>query len=109
MDNLFICNSATGENAWAPTGDEQIPSKGPTPDDLDQDTRLEFMESINTTVLFDAADVEELKNIRNKKIKRSNEKLPTRSRNIMKGKSPIVWIPSQRWPKPWWLSVNREP
>lgn len=85
MDNLFIGKSATGENAWASTRDKTIPSEGPTLDDLDQDTGSKFVESFNLTMLSDPVDVEELKNIRNEKIERSNKKLSTHSRNTMKG------------------------
>lgn len=100
LDNLFIDNSATKENAWAPTGDNPIPYEGPMPDDLDQDTHTEFMESFNTSVLSDAADVDELKHIRSSKLKRSTEKLPTHSRSTMKGETSNVLSYSQRWPKP---------
>lgn len=85
MDNLFIGKSATEENAWASTRDKTIPSEGPTLDDLDQDTGSKFVESFNLTMLSDPVDVEELKNIRNEKIERSNKKLSTHSRNTMKG------------------------
>lgn len=68
------------------TGDDPIPSKGPTPDEVDHDTHSEFLESFNTTVLLDAASVvDELKTAKNNKIKRFSEKLPTHSGNTIKG------------------------
>lgn len=58
LDNLFIGNGATRENAWGSTGRDPIPSEGPKPDNLDQAMHSEFMESFNTAVLSDAVDVD---------------------------------------------------
>lgn len=66
-------------------GTKRYRARVPTLDDLDQDTGSKFVESFNLTMLSDPVDVEELKNIRNEKIKRSNKKLSTHSRNTMKG------------------------
>lgn len=46
-------------------------------------TQTEYMESFNTVVLSDAADVDDVKHVLSKKRKRSIEKLPTRSRSAM--------------------------
>lgn len=65
LDNFFIGNSATGENAWVPTGDEPIPSEAPFPTSGDFYTGLEYMEFFNTTILSDAtAGVDKLKQVR---------------------------------------------
>lgn len=47
---LFIDNSANGENAQLPTGNESMPSRGPThDDDIDHESQTKFTESFNTT------------------------------------------------------------
>lgn len=86
LDNLFTGNSATGENAWAPTTDAPMPSEGPTPNEDACDTHSDYMESYNTNLLSDATDgIEDLKAARGKKLKKSSEKTPTRSRKTFKG------------------------
>lgn len=79
---MFINNNATSEKALAPTGDEPIPSEGPIPTtDVDYDTQSESMESFNTTILSDATNmVDELKQAKGKKLKKSVEKTTTRPR-----------------------------
>lgn len=57
FDNLFIGNKATSENAWVPTDDEPVPSKRPVQDHIEHDDQLEFMESIDTTILSNATDM----------------------------------------------------
>lgn len=37
LDNLFIRNSATGENEWVPAIDEPMLGKGPIHEDVDRD------------------------------------------------------------------------
>lgn len=85
LDSLFIGNSATGENAWVPMGDDPKQSEVPMPDELDMDVQAEYMEPFNIAVLLDSADVDDVKHILSKKRKTSIDKLPTRPRNAMKG------------------------
>lgn len=86
LDNLFIGNSATGDNAWAPTTNAPIPNEGPIPDEDARDKHSEGKESHNTNLLSDATDgIEELKAARSKKLKKSSEKTPTHLRNTFKG------------------------
>lgn len=61
----FIGNSANRENVWLPTGDEAMPSGGPTSNEVDQESHSEFMESFNTTIVSDLVDtLAELKEIK---------------------------------------------
>lgn len=86
LDILFIDNNATGKNAWAPMRDEPSRSEVPRGDEFHSGTSSDFIESLNTIVVSDSAVmVEELKEARKKKLKRSFEKTPTRSRNTIKG------------------------
>lgn len=86
LDNLFVGDSATGEDARTPTGDEPMPSKGPTTDEDAHDTHSEYMDSYNINLLFNATDkIEELKIARSNKLKKSSKKTPTRSRNTEMG------------------------
>lgn len=67
-----------------PTGDEAIPSEGPVQDDIDHDEQSQFME--NNFTQLDATDLmEDLKYPRNKKLRKSIEKVPPRSRGTFKG------------------------
>lgn len=82
---LFICNSVTHENAQISSGDEPIPSEGPTRynDSVDQENRTEFMESFDTTIESDRADmVDEFKQARKRKLKKFVEKTPPQSQNM---------------------------
>lgn len=63
-----------------------MPSEGHTHDEVDHDTQSDFVESFNTTIFLDGIDmVNELKQARKKKLKKSVTKTPTRSRSTMKG------------------------
>lgn len=48
---LFIGASPIGENMWVPTDDEPMPNRGPTSNDVDQESHMEFIESFNTTTI----------------------------------------------------------
>lgn len=78
MDALFIGNSAKGEKAWAPRGNEPLPSEGSTGDEFYGDTQSDFMESFSTTIVSDSTKmVEELKEARKKKLNQLVEKTPS--------------------------------
>lgn len=81
---MFIGNSATGENSWVPTGGEPVPSEETGQAYFDHDDHSEFMESLNTTNNPDDV-VEELKQARSKKLKKTAERAPARSRGSSKG------------------------
>lgn len=54
-----------------------MPSKGPTHDEVNHDIQSDFMESFNTTIVSNSADmVDELKQATKKKLKKSTEKTP---------------------------------
>lgn len=76
---MFIDDSLVGENLLVPTSVEFIPREGPIHSYVDHDSQLEFIESFNIATLSDATVVvDELKQIRNKKLKKSVEIEPTR-------------------------------
>lgn len=61
-------------------------NEGHIPDKIDHGMQLEFMGSFNTPLLLEATNtVNELKQVRNKKLKKSSEKTLMRSRITMKG------------------------
>lgn len=54
-----------------------MPSKGSTYDEVDHDTQSDFMESFNTTIVSNSANmVDELNQVRKQKLKKSTEKTP---------------------------------
>lgn len=57
LGNLFVGNSASGENAWVLTGDASISSEEPVQDYVDRYDQPEFMESFITTILLDTTNV----------------------------------------------------
>lgn len=68
---LFIDSSAIGESIWVLTGDDHISSEASVADDVDLESRTDFLESLNTTTISDPLDcVEELKRATEKKIKK---------------------------------------
>lgn len=70
---LFIGNNA--ESVWVPTSNEPIPNGGPTGDDYDQESHIEFMKSFNTITISDSADtIDELKQVSKRKMKKVAKK-----------------------------------
>lgn len=59
---LFIENSANGESAWVPTGNNLAPCQGPASADVDIESRKDFLDSLDTTTMSDSPNnVDELK------------------------------------------------
>lgn len=68
---LFFANSATGEIVWAPTSDEEMPSSGPTGEDVDLKSCPIFMESPDTTEVSDSPNtLDALSRRENEELKR---------------------------------------
>lgn len=79
LDLLFISNNSTSENVWAPTGDEPLLNKRPPGDEVEHDNQSDFTESFNTTIVSDSIEmVDQRKEARKKKLKKSIGETPTR-------------------------------
>lgn len=75
---LFIGNSATEGGAWVPTNDDHMSSEAPIANDVDLESRTDFLESLDTTIVSDPTDgVEELKQARKRQKKKAPGKTPT--------------------------------
>lgn len=48
---LFIGNSSIGESAWVPTGDDPVPTETLASNDVDFETRTDFLDSRDTAVV----------------------------------------------------------
>lgn len=67
------------------TSDELMTSGGPTSDDVDHECYMQFMESFNsTTASSPKVTFDELKHVRERKMKNVTEKTPPCSINIAK-------------------------
>lgn len=89
---MFIGNSATGQNAWHPIGDEPMPSWGPTGDDVDHESHTEFMESSNTNLVSDLPDtIDELKQVKKRKTKKVIETTRPCSKTLPRMKYCRAW------------------
>lgn len=54
----------------------KAPCEVPTGDDVDLESRTNFLESLNTIAVLDSRNVDELKKVRKRKMKKLAEEIP---------------------------------
>lgn len=88
-DELVCSLSAalvTGECAWVPKGNDPMACESPAGNDVDLESRTNFLESLDTRTVSNLPDnMDELKQARKRKMKKVAERTSPRSRNSAEG------------------------